>query len=366
MEIGSVIELDSWENYQIAKQKKDFFLPFMAGKNRYKSVFYQSGRNAIEALMLHLKEKNNIDRILLPDYMCQTVKDACKRAKIQCDYYLVDRFYNFSIEEIEKKIHKNTCLYIAHFFGKKIEKRVLSKILNWKNQDYIIIEDVTLSLFSSDTEEGVGFGNYTLGSIRKWLPIPDGGFVSSQTDILPQELKNNKVSKFTDYYFSVQVMKRQYVKGGFRNKTLKKIYMDYYALSIKELFSDYALYPMSEWTQNYLNNFDFKKIIRKRMENYDYLYEKLKDTNKITLKIKREEGYLPLGMVIICDDRDDLLQYLIKNNVYCNIHWNLENETKNTELEYLAKKSITIPCDQRYGIGEMDYIASIIRKWERK
>lgn len=141
--------------------------------------------------------------------------------------------------------------------------------------------------------------------------------------------------------------------------------MDYYALSIEELFSDYALYPISEWTKNYLNNYDMEKIIRVRMTNYDYLYEKLNGVDRVTPKINREAGYLPLGMVITCDDRDDLLQYLIKNNIYCNIHWKLENETDNPELEYLTEKSLTIPCDQRYSIKELDYIVNIIKKWER-
>ena len=60
-------------------------------------------------------------------------------------------------------------------FGKKIKEELCDYIWKKKESGIVVIEDVTLSLFSEDNERGVGFGNYVLGSIRKWLPVPDGG-----------------------------------------------------------------------------------------------------------------------------------------------------------------------------------------------
>lgn len=366
MEIGSVLELDKWELYGIPKERRPFWLPFMKDNKDYKSVFYQSGRNAIEALLFFVKERKGIKKLLLPDYMCETVKDAGKRAGILLEYYKIDRTYCFSPEEIEEKVTKDTCLFVAHFFGKKLEREIISHIEAWKAQGIIVIEDVTLSLFSSDEEKGVGFGTYTLGSIRKWLPVPDGGFVASCTEELPQELTKTHVSKYTDFYLMVQTMKREYIQGECKDKDLKKIYMDYYSLSIKELFSDYQLYPMSEWTQNYLQNYEIGAVMKQRMANYDYLYAKLSKIDGMKLKIRREDGYLPLGMVIQTENRDELLQYLIQNDIYCNVHWRLEPSQDNPELTFLAQHSITIPCDQRYGLEEMDYIADALERWSRK
>lgn len=366
MEIGSVLELDKWELYGIAKERKAFWLPFMKQNSAYKTVFYQSGRNAIEGLLLYLKEKRGICRMLLPDYMCETVKDAGKRAGVELAYYRIDRKYNFSVNEVEEKMTEDTCLFMAHFFGKKMDKEILSYIQKWKDEGTIIIEDVTLSLFSSDDEQGVGFGTYVLGSIRKWLPVPDGGFVASYTEELPEEITATHVSKYTDFYLMVQTMKREYVNGGYQDKNLKSLYMDYYGLSIEELFSDYCLYPMSEWTRNYLQNYDVLEIIAKRTKNYDYLYDKLSGLRKIELKIQRQEGYLPLGMVIQTENRDELLQYMISNDIYCNVHWRLEPSGENPDLTFLAQHSITIPCDQRYGLEELEHIVNVLERWEEK
>lgn len=365
MEIGSVLELDQWGLYSIPEQNKQFWLPFMKNKS-YRTNFYQSGRNAIESLLLFLKGTKSVQKLLLPDYMCETVKDAGKRAGITLEYYKVDGNYDFAPEEIEPMIKGEAALFVAHFFGKKLRKDLLDWVMTKKEQGIIVIEDVTLSLFSADEEEGVGFGTYTLGSIRKWLPVPDGGFVASCSEELPKEVKSNTVSKYTDYYLMVQTMKKEYIDGDCQNKDLKKIYMDYYGLSIKELFSDYEIYPMSKWTENYLQNYDLEAVVAKRMENYDYLYAKISKLDGLSIKMKREEGYLPFGMVLQTKNRDELIQYLIQNDIYCNVHWRLEPSEDNEDLTMLAKESITIPCDQRYGLKEMDYIVEALERWVGK
>ena len=365
MEIGSVLELEQWEAYAVSDKGEKFYLPFMGKDTSYESVFYQSGRNAIESLLLFLKEKRKVKQVLIPDYMCETVKDAAIRAGFLPEYYKIDQSYDFMPEEIEEKLSPDTCLFVAHYFGKKMDRNLLAGIMSWKEQGIIVIEDVTLSLFSSDEQNGVGFGNYTLGSIRKWLPVPDGGFIASRSDALPVQIEGNCVSKYTDFYYMVQAMKKEYIQGGCKDTELKKIYMDYYALSIKELFSDYTLYPMSDWTGNYLKNYDRQQVIERRCNNYDYLYQGLSELSFLKVAVKREEGYLPFGMVVLVENRDELLKYLIENDVYCNVHWRLEASSNNPELTYLSQHSITIPCDQRYGLEEMEYILDTIKRWKK-
>lgn len=366
MEIGSVLELDKWELYEVSNKEKMFWLPFMKDNKNYRTVFYQSGRNAIEALLSFLQKERGIRKLLLPDYMCDTVQDAGVRSGICVNTYAIDEEYDFSIDEIEKKVDNETCLFVAHYFGKKMKTNLCEYIMDLKKKGIILIEDVTLSLFSVDDGVGVGFGNYILGSIRKWLPVPDGGFLTTQSEKLPKQLQGTCVSKYVDFYMLVQTMKKEYIQGNCEDSSLKKIYMKYYELSIDELFSDYTLYPMSEWTTNYLQNYDIKALIEKRTRNYDYLYNKLSQIDGLKMKVHRKEGYLPFGMILQTENRDELLQYLISNNVYCNVHWRLQPSKKNESVSFLAQHSITIPCDQRYGEQEMDYIVSVLERWYEK
>lgn len=73
-----------------------------------------------------------------------------------------------------------------------------------------------------------------------------------------------------------------------------------------------------------------------------------------------------MGMVIQAENREELLQYLIQNDIYCNVHWRLEPLEGNPERTFLSRHSLTIPCDQRYGMEEMDYIVDVLERWGRK
>ncbi len=366
MEYGSVLELDDIIKYNVSEKEETAVFPFMKyAPKKYDINFYQSARNAIEDLLSFLKSERGITKVVLPDYVCQTVKDAAIRANVVVDEYRVTVNYEADPKEIEEKITDDSCVYICHFFGLPLDEKLVSKAKKWKEAGTVVVEDVTLSLLSED-KNGVGFGNYVIGSVRKWFSIPDGGFCASFENELPAKPQNDSISKYTDYYMVVQTLKRDYITNGCRDKALKETYMSYYSLSIKELFSDYRIYPMSEWSKNYLKNISQDEIIKKRKENYDRLYEKLSHLSQIKINPKRKEGYLPFGMVIKVADRDALLQYLIENDIYCNVHWRLGSSENNPDIEILSNSSLTIPCDQRYTVEDMDHIYNIIENWYSK
>ncbi|MCR5254845.1 MAG: hypothetical protein K6D96_02850 [Acetatifactor sp.] len=362
MEYGSVLELDNILKYKIPEKENIIELPFMKGiKDKYQINFYQSGRNAIEELYVYLK-KQGFRKAIIPDYVCQTVKDAILRAGVEVAEYSVSKDFEYSIEGIEKFIEEKCSVYICHYFGRPLSSEIIATLRKWKTRGIIVVEDITLSLLS-ESKEGIGFGSYVLGSLRKWFPIPDGGFLYSKEHALPMKVNSNSVSNYTNLYLMVQNLKREYIDGECQDKALKNVYMGYYKQSIEELFSDYKIYPMSEWSYNYLSNTSVEEIIEKRIKNYDRLYNKLGLCEGIELPDKRVNGFLPFGMVLFATDRDNLLEYLISKNIYCNVHWRLGSKKENPDLEYLSKRIITIPCDQRYNEDDMDYIASIIREW---
>ena len=100
-----------------------------------------------------------------------------------------------------------------------------------------------------------------------------------------------------------------------------------------------------------------------RIRNYDLLYDLLKDVEGISVKVKRSSGNIPFGMVILSDKRDELLSELIKNDLYCNVHWRLSEDicAEGTDGAYLASHSITVPCDQRYSEEDIRGMAVIIK-----
>lgn len=367
MEIGSILEFDDKELYMDNPQKgiDDFTLPFMNGE-KYNINFYQNARNATEALCLYLKSQ--ISSVILPDYVCSTVSDSINRAGIDVIRYHLNKDFQFDIEEINQlmkdysEADKKPVLYIVHYFGKALDSSLVALAKEWMSKGYTVFEDITMSIFSKD-DGNFGFGNYIIGSLRKWLPIPDGGFIASK-NLLPEVPEFEDISRYCYYSYLAQEMKRDYIRGGETDKVLKEDYMRHYKKSIDYLFSDYTIYPVSGITEKYLSNYSCENIIAKRKANYKYFYEKLADIDFVKPLIPVSDNYLPFGMIVTTNNRDELLSFLVSKDVYCNVHWRLDYEGLGEEAKLLSSSIMTIPCDQRYGTKDFDRIVEVLKEYK--
>lgn len=367
MEIGSILEFDKKELYDGNSDGTDFFtLPFMNG-DKYNVTFRQNARNATEDLCLYLKD--SISCVILPDYVCSTVPDAVIRAGVPVKYYHIRPDFSFDVKEIDNLMSTESSLpsvlYIVHYFGKPLDLSLVNAAKKWMAKGYPVFEDITMSIFSKD--EGMfGFGSYIIGSLRKWLPIPDGGFICSKNLPLP-EISNDAVTgEYCRFSVMAQELKRDYITGGEKDSELKDTYMNYYRKSVEYLFSDYSIRPVSDITRHYLANYSVDEIIEKRTENYKYLYNLLKDFDFLKPLVAPKDNYLPFGMVISCPERDDLLSFLVSKDVYCNIHWRLDNPDMGVWAKALTKTVITIPCDQRYNTKDFDRIADVLTEYSKR
>ena len=195
-----------------------------------------------------------------------------------------------------------------------------------------------------------------MGSLRKWLPIPDGAFLSSRRVIPNYEIEHG-YNAYSFNYVIAQIMKSVYL----RNKQLDNhAFMAKYALSTKALFSDYTIRDITDLSRGYLQSYSFKPIIEKRIENYDYLWKNLSQLRYAKPLFKRSDGQVPFGYVVLSVYRDRLLEYLISRGVYCNVHWRIPEAIIDPIARDLSRRILTIPCDQRYGKTEMDYIIRVL------
>ena len=354
MEIGSIFEINSRELFTVCKEVEPVF-PF-EGNEKWNYSYFNTGRSAIEALLVYLKKEGK-KHVWLPSYDCDSVLGAAKRSGVEVHYYRIDRELHIVTDDLGA-LSPDAVLYVVNLFGKSERKETLYEIMALKEKGITVIEDLTLALFSEG--EGVGYGDYIIGSVRKWLPIPDGGFVASQCE-LPEFKKEQPGYDYTLYYLTAQFMKYEYMN----DTTLDK--QQFLSLSNKgmaSLFSDYSIREMSQVSERLLNNTDFTKVRKSRAENYRYLYHNLQDIEEIKVMIAPSEVSIPLGMIVSTEERDNLFQHLVKKGIYCNIHWRPNESTMLFEdSDYLSKHCLTIPCDQRYGKTEMDYIAQTIKNY---
>jgi len=354
MEIGSIFDINIEDLFKNGNNY--FYLPFMKNKS-YKNIsFFNTGRSAIEYLLRQFSLEES--KALLPSFTCASIVEAFKRAGVDYTFYSINETFDINVSSIKKKLDsKVKYIFFIQYFGGYQAKPVCEFLKELQSEGIIIIEDLTHSLYTQHPEY-IGFGDYILGSIRKWLAIPDGAFICSNREIVDMP-KASGCNDYTFYYFVAQVMKNAYLKN---NNLDKQSYLTINDKAMVSLFSDYTIRNITDISMKYLLSYDMESVISARIKNYDYLLKGTENLKFIKPVLIRKEGQVPFGFTVLCDNRDVLLNYLISNDIYCNVHWKLPDECIIVDkVAYsLSKRILTIPCDHRYSEAQMSYIIEVL------
>ena len=341
-------------------QEKLFF------KNVTDIVYLSTGRAAIKFILSHIMKKERINKCWLPSYLCETIIQPFRELNIDYEFYNLKENLQLDINYLSRKIEKNDLVFTINYFNLLYNNKVIVFLRKLKNNNVIIIEDLTHS-FLNNNVFSYKISDYSIISLRKWFGIPDGGIAISNNDLFDKNL----IVKGSFYDFVHLRLKYSILKNFYLNKIINK--KDSFRKmhdKAEELANlTIRLNDMSNISKTILNSVDFNSIIYKRRMNFEYLLSSFKDLDKIEiLSNNLEEGMCPMGFPIIATKRNALREYLINNNIYCPIHWLLPKEIpKKFDYSYsLSKKIITIPCDQRYSIEDMEIIAGKVKEFYKK
>ena len=349
MEIGSIFDINTTDLFY--KNVGTIFKFPLENDYIYEDKkFFNTGRSAIEFLFRYCIT-NNCTEVLVPNYICNSVLDAIGRAGYKYKMYSITRDFDIDLNDLKRQLTQETkAILFINYFGGTISKETAEKLLELKKQGIVLIEDDTQCLFSR-MKDIIGIGNYIVASIRKWVAIPDGAVLYAEVEKLPIVKLEEGYNQYSMLYLLAQIMKSEYLKN---NNLDKNLYLKLIKQSTNELFSDYKIRKMTHISENLLLNMDINTIIERRRINYQFLYDELSKIREIELPVKLKNGMTPFGMPIFIKNREELFEYLIKNDIYCNIHW--KGLMAGEVAIDVSNKILTIPCDQRYNLEHMKYV----------
>ncbi len=288
-----------------------------------------TGRNAFEYILRVRKYK----KIYIPYFTCNVLLEPLQKLNIDYEFYDVDdsleAIFDFSI------IKENEGFLITNYFGIKNEyiKRISQYVKN-------TIIDNAQALFSIPIEN-----TDTFYSPRKFVGVADGSFVAI-TD------------KLQDIFETDQSFERF-------SHLIKRI-----DLSPEEAYADFQtndnslknlpIMQMSKLTQRLLLSINFEEIKKKRLENFHYLHQRLKERNN--LEISLNEGDIPMVYPFRTKYAFQLKKYLIENKVFSAMYWpNVLNWCSDKNNAYkLTEEILALPIDQRYNDKDMNRIINLI------
>lgn len=320
-------------------------LPFKYNTNNFfsylninptNSLFFHNARSALRYLIISKKLKT----IWLPAYICKEVAEVIRTTKCVVKYYPI-KDWSPDIGFLKKHIQQGESALAINYFGRMPVKDFLAFVKESRHVTWI--EDRAHCLLPPEQI----WGDYVIYSPRKMLGVPDGGIIQGklfEPDFL--ELNSNN-----------------YIEASLSR------FEDCNELNNEEWYSKYKAYEdlmpvgnykMSRISMSILSSLNMKKIIEKRIANYELLYKELKDYSLLKCINK---NFIPFGFIIKTKERDKLLKHLHNRKIFATTHWQeLPVDKKDFPSEYkLSQELITIPCDQRYNSFDMKFIVKTVK-----
>jgi hypothetical protein len=294
------------------------------------AIKYQSARASFSALLRTGKP----NKVWVPHYICESMLAPLKATETQHAFYAINS--DFDIAENIEIGEFDWILYINYYgICNQASERVLKKFPPMQ-----IVMDHSQAFFTPPKDCLA-----TIYSPRKFFGLPDGGLLVSNMPV-HQTIGIDQGSEQR----TTHLIKRLAGGAEYGYDEYKKA---------EESLSDTAPLRMSDLTQKLLSGIDFKSAKKRRNENFKYLARKLGGLNELNINLSDIDG--PLCYPFL-NSKVGIREHLIKNRVFVATYWP-DAISRVAELEFegtLVKKMLPIPCDQRYGINEMEKITNFI------
>jgi hypothetical protein len=315
---------------------------------KFDGFFYSSGRAALYNILYYLDTEKKITKIYLPDYLCPSIIDTVGMFNFETLYYPI--LPNLEIDMnyfVDKNLNSAALLVINYFGGIELDKSI-SELKRFDSSVCIIEDNVqALCAMFNKTE-----ADFSFTSFRKYLPVPDGGWVKSKYSGLPEYSAKNT---FAAYKIAGGILKK-YRNTGYIDD---KIYLELFSKGEK-LIDQNLKYAMSDSTAHIISTLDLNNIADKRKENASYLVKRLHELG-INSIVDFMPAKVPLFVPVRIKNRNEIRKLLFENNIFCPIHWAVTNSELKRGLE-MSQNELSLVIDQRYNLKDMDRIINVLEQ----
>ena len=366
----------------------------IAQNNDRYAEFLRCGRDAIGFIADDVIAKNDDEiRVLMPALACDSMVRPFEVRGLGISYYALGENLSVDENDLIGKISEITgddneekvtpVILLMNFFGCTRISEVTKKIKDTCRKA-IIIEDVTHILMDPDKYLVQDIlADYHVGSIRKWLGVPDGAVAISSTEFVMGALTGE--TDFTALRTEALIEKTEYLDNG--DQELKAHFRKLLSDAEDSLSDGLDPYHMSDVSADYLSDLDTGYIRTRRSANYRNLYKMLKEAPlcdkayRLLPEIpESDNGYestpfmLPIVLDVdflrrsaITDDgkaitRDDFEKRLAQRGVYAPVLWPISDEAGKVDenARHFSENMLAFWIDQRYNRFDMEQVAEIL------
>lgn len=290
------------------------------------AVALNCGRRALSYLI----QIKKIKRLWFPKFICSSVLKPCQKEGVDVCFYPIGADFR----PVDAAVPDDDWIYIVNYYG-QVTNDEIRKISNMHPK---IIVDNAQAYFQSPIT-----GIDTIYTCRKYFGVPDGSFLYTEEDRSRDFQKDESYDHMT------------FLLGRFE-RTASEFYNGYSENNRR--FNDEPIKRMSKLTANILRGIDYDFVRNRRSENFSYLHDRLKQVNQLRLTVPDGAFMYPLWI----ENGETVRKSLQADKIYIPTLWpDVFDICLPEELEYrMARDILPLPCDQRYGKEEMQYVAQEI------
>jgi hypothetical protein len=292
------------------------------------AIALNTGRNAFE----YIVRINNCKKIYIPYFTCDVLLEPLIRLKVDYEFYSID-------EELEivklDSLDQDIFLLYTNYFG--LKSSYADSLIRSRKK---IIIDSCLSFFYEPVLKTEIFY-----SPRKYFGVPDGGYAISNTSQVVDIEKDHSLNRFSHLLTRVEYG----AEKGYEDFKMNE-----------NRLSNMPILKMSDLSCRLLNGIEYKKVIKRRNENFNFLHARLGESNKFAW-IEENTVCGPMHYPYYSDQLD-LREKLIRKKIFVPTYWpNVTQWSPENSFEQKLKENLLpLPIDQRYSIEDMSKIVDVI------
>ena len=310
--------------------------------------YYASGRTALYQILRSLSSQHR--KLWLPDWLCHTMVDAVEKAGFEYYFYELDADFKATIEALDKSGFKDgEAVLMINYFGLQ-DLTGISKSIKDAYPNAVVIEDDVQAYWVFAEKENP-YADYRFTSLRKALPVPDGGLVKTER---PRPMVTGENS-FAPLKIKAGAMKFHRGKEGINDEDYLKLFKEGDKLIPKNYDS-----VMSPDSQRLFAGNDLEKAKIQRQANAAQLIAGL-DQIGIKPMIPVSPDSVPLFVPIYLENRDEVRRRMFQHEIFCPVHWPLDGMPVKRGAD-MAAHELSLIVDQRYGLQNIEMIIKNINK----
>ncbi len=299
-------------------------------------------------------------RVWLPSFYCQDV--AAALGELSADGVELRAYADAPDREEPEiaglRVERGDVVVVANHFGIRRAPASLDTVAH----NAVIVEDHSHDLAGPWAKNSGA--HYAVASLRKTLPLPDGGVAWSPRALaLPPEppLTDAHAAAALDR-LSAMVLKARYLAGQAVDKDAFRAR----AVSGAERISEGPPSGIAPVSRAMLPSFPVRAWREQRRENHETLLRALGTLCNVRVSAP-VPGAVAFALTLVFDtpnQRDAVRRALIAARVYPAVLWPLDDPQIGdipTEHVDLARRLLSIHCDQRYVATDMLRVAEILK-----